>query len=245
MSIEKLTAEQEALIPLYQQKWRAIAISTEPINHQTATEAIKLTYAVIGLSEPEIIFCNNPYAAINIIIPSHMGNPMSKQLHSKIKIQPVMQLQSQLDRWLCWELDKQLTTPLRSQLHREKFELGRQLGWQLEKQLPKQLRVKVDNCIQLEHWVCTGSLLDFGISVLNCNYDQKKWEVFQLLVKSCGWIYPFKKVCIVCERPIRFSYYNSKRRPRGDGKIAIQFADGFSLVYANQGVKLIEKYILD
>jgi hypothetical protein len=39
--IERLTPEQEALLPEYRDKWRKIALSTEPIDRQQATEAIK------------------------------------------------------------------------------------------------------------------------------------------------------------------------------------------------------------
>ena len=37
--IEKLTPEQEALIPVYREKWKAIALSTEPIDRQEASLA--------------------------------------------------------------------------------------------------------------------------------------------------------------------------------------------------------------
>ena len=61
INIDKLTPEQEALIPVYQEKWRSIALSTEPIDRQKATEAVKKAYALIGLSEPEILFYDSPY----------------------------------------------------------------------------------------------------------------------------------------------------------------------------------------
>ena len=54
--IEKLTPEQEALIPVYQEKWSAFVLSTEPIDRQKATVAVKAAYVVIGLEEPEILF---------------------------------------------------------------------------------------------------------------------------------------------------------------------------------------------
>ncbi|MBD1831252.1 hypothetical protein H6F61_00825 [Cyanobacteria bacterium FACHB-472] len=60
--IEKLTPEQEALIPVYREKWRKIAILTEPIDREKAAEAVKNAYALIGLFEPEILFYDSPYA---------------------------------------------------------------------------------------------------------------------------------------------------------------------------------------
>lgn len=62
--LEKLTPEQEALIPVYRDKWKAIALSTEPINRQKATEAVKAAYAALGYEEPEILVCDSPYPAL-------------------------------------------------------------------------------------------------------------------------------------------------------------------------------------
>ncbi|MEH1928546.1 hypothetical protein [Nostoc sp.] len=61
---EKLTPEQEALIPVYRQKWRAIALSTERIDREKASEAVKATYVLIGIEEPEIVFYDSPNAAL-------------------------------------------------------------------------------------------------------------------------------------------------------------------------------------
>lgn len=54
--IEQLTPEQEALISVYREKWLQIALSTEPIKPQKATEVLKTAYAAIGKQEPEILF---------------------------------------------------------------------------------------------------------------------------------------------------------------------------------------------
>ncbi|MEH1857796.1 MAG: hypothetical protein V7L21_07330 [Nostoc sp.] len=62
--IEKLTPEQEALIPVYREKWRAIALSTERIDREKAAEAVKATYVFISMEEPEIVFFDSPNAAL-------------------------------------------------------------------------------------------------------------------------------------------------------------------------------------
>ncbi|MBD0345728.1 MAG: hypothetical protein ICV55_07910 [Coleofasciculus sp. C3-bin4] len=54
--VTKLTPEQEALIPVYREKWRAIALSTEPIERQEASATVKAAYAAIDKQEPEILF---------------------------------------------------------------------------------------------------------------------------------------------------------------------------------------------
>ncbi|AVH72778.1 hypothetical protein NLP_4346 [Nostoc sp. 'Lobaria pulmonaria (5183) cyanobiont'] len=65
--IEKLTPEQEALIPVYREKWRAIALSTERIDREKAAESVKVVYAAFGVEVPEIVFCDSPYAAFSEI----------------------------------------------------------------------------------------------------------------------------------------------------------------------------------
>ncbi len=62
--IHFLTPEQEALIPEYQQKWRDVYLSTEPLDRDRASAAVKQAYRVIGKDEPEIIFCSSPSAAL-------------------------------------------------------------------------------------------------------------------------------------------------------------------------------------
>ncbi|GET41997.1 hypothetical protein MiSe_68110 [Microseira wollei NIES-4236] len=62
----------------------------------------------------------------------------------------------------------------------------------------------------------------------------------QSLVKECGQIYAYKKICLVCDRP-RIVSLDNQQRLHAEGATAIQFADGFS-VYAYHDVRLPEKY---
>lgn len=59
--ITEMTSEQEALIPFYREKWRNIALSTERIDRERASEVIQRAYALLGKQSPRIIFCDSPY----------------------------------------------------------------------------------------------------------------------------------------------------------------------------------------
>jgi hypothetical protein len=97
------------------------------------------------------------------------------------------------------------------------------------------------NCIQPVLWAAYGSFLDFCISVLNLPHSYgRNWIVFQSIVRDCGLIYPYDKVCIVCEKPIALSV-DSNHRLHAEGTPAVQFADGVS-IYAYHGVILPEWY---
>ena len=62
--IAELTPEQEALLPVYLEKWRKIAFSTEPLACQKAEAAVKAAYALMGTKEPAMISGSSTYAAI-------------------------------------------------------------------------------------------------------------------------------------------------------------------------------------
>ncbi len=49
--IHFLTPEQEALIPEYQEKWKRIYLSTQPIERNRAKAAVQGAYAVMGKAE--------------------------------------------------------------------------------------------------------------------------------------------------------------------------------------------------
>jgi len=259
--VKKLTPAQEAQIPVYQEKWRAISLSTGPIARSQAAETIKAGYCAIGKKAPEIIFVDRPYEAANIIA-SHADKPRShlrSQLESKLRSelekqllsclrgqlesQLKRQLQNQLENELYTELQSQLWSPLREHLA---MEIGSKLPIDAIGQRARYLQYanlnkQLDNCIQPELWAGGGSLLDFCISVLNCAHSYGKiWTIFQSLVNSCGWIFPYDKVCLVCEKPIVLSA-DSNRRLHAEAAPAVQFADGFS-IYAYHGVILPEWY---
>lgn len=240
--IEKLTSEQESLIPVYQEKWRGIALSTERIDRQKAKEAVRAAYTPIGLKEPEIIFFDSPYAALNTVIRSPLRSQLGSQLPSQMELTLESQLGSQLESEVWSQLERELSSQLGSPLERE---LWSQLESQLESELDSELDSELWSqlfyyCISSEFSACDGSWFDFCISVLNCAHDQKLWLAYQSVVKYCGWIFPFENICLVCERPIKLSF-DSEQRLHAEGEPAIQFADGYSL-YSYHGVTLPEKY---
>ncbi len=84
---------------------------------------------------------------------------------------------------------------------------------------------------------------EFFISKLGVTLDQKAQELLRCkkqLLEHCGWIFPFKKICVICDRPLHLRF-DSENLPHAEGEPAIAFADGYSL-YFHHGVKLPEQY---
>lgn len=66
--IKSLTPEQEALFPVYREKWRNIGLSTEPVDLEKAKQAAILAYECAGLPAPTQFFLvDSPVAAIKFI----------------------------------------------------------------------------------------------------------------------------------------------------------------------------------
>jgi hypothetical protein len=65
--IDQLSPEHEALIPEFVERWKKIALSTDPIDQNRATAAINLLYTCAGLQPPqEIVFLPGPTAGVDM-----------------------------------------------------------------------------------------------------------------------------------------------------------------------------------
>lgn len=244
-AIDRLTPEQEALIPVYREKWRAIALSTEPIDRQKATEAVTAAYALLGKKPPLILFSDSPYASFHPTFSQMESLFWNDPWHDHWNdpwCEPKGQLDSQLGRQLTTLLGKhhlksQLVRTLDRQLLNPEIE---ELTMQLMRQLKSQLAYQHTTYSPLKSLAYLGTLFDFYISVLNCHYNKKKWSIYQSLAKYCGWIVPFKRVCFICDRPTVLSFDN-QHRLHALGSPAVLFKDGFK-VYAVNGVRVPEFY---
>lgn len=66
--ITELTKEQEALLPVYAEKWTKIGLSTEPLDFEAAKEAARKVYRLAGVKEPTQFYkAKSPMDAIRII----------------------------------------------------------------------------------------------------------------------------------------------------------------------------------
>lgn len=42
--------------------------------------------------------------------------------------------------------------------------------------------------------------IDYLNGVLNCSLDLNKWNIFYELITTCGWLFPYQKIALVCDR---------------------------------------------
>jgi hypothetical protein len=218
VKITELTPQQAALIPEYRQTWHRRLLSTQPIDRQAAAAAINAAYAAVHLPKPEIQFFDSPCAALNQL--GKMGRALPQI--------------AELEHQLWYKLWDQLAFPLGNQV-------GSQLGVQLWYRLGNQLEHQLQRSLGVQLSIFThSSFFDFCTSVLRCAHRPKMLQVFQELALHCGWFYPFERVCLVCDRPIRLSL-DPEDRLHAEAEPAIQYADGYSL-YSHHGITLPSSY---
>lgn len=77
---------------------------------------------------------------------------------------------------------------------------------------------------------------DFCREVLHCHHTPSQERALHDLMQKCSFILPFEKVCVVCDRPVKFSL-DLKNRLHALNEPALQFADG-SCLYFHRGLKI-------
>lgn len=170
--IEKLTPEQEALIPVYREKWRAIALSTEPINRQKATEAVKTAYAAIGKQEPAIVFVDSPFSALRHVaslFPEQLKDEPCNELDSAIFSKCIeLRDRSAYEFWN--ELERRLWAlhwkdPMTTQTAKVSWrsELWNQLNQRLDSQLSEQLESLLVEQLERQLWQQLDEHLVLGL----------------------------------------------------------------------------------
>jgi hypothetical protein len=241
--ISELTPEQEALILVYREKWRKIALSTERIDREKAIEAVKTVYNVFGSQEPEFICIQSP-------------DELLREIGSKLKtIDFLFRAKPPLGFRLFIELSEAIINQVKGEAKEVLFRqfsantdlINTQINFSIEAQVKSQLENKYPFLVGNYHKIFSlisrvglAARVDFAYAVLNCVPNEKKWAAFQDMVKYSGWINMLEKVCIICDRPIHL-HFDNQNRLHAEGEAAIQFADGYSL-YSYHGVTLPEKY---
>ncbi|MEG5032177.1 leucine-rich repeat domain-containing protein [Microcoleus sp. AT3-D2] len=233
---------------------KRLTLSTRPIDGQKATEAIKVAYAAIGLEEPSVIICSSPrdvcLQIFNLLkgddsqnCSDEYSNRLGKNLDQRW-MSPVGEFASP-GLWK-YELDSMTIEPeadrtLSSLIYElvESYVRSAQTMWNLFS----------NNLFDLNFFETPTTLFkeiyltQWYISSLGVNLSQKAQEILRSqkqLFEHCGFIFPFEKICAVCDRP-RHLRFDSQKRWHAEGEPAIEFADGWNFYYYH-GVRLPEKY---
>ncbi|MBD1930799.1 MULTISPECIES: leucine-rich repeat domain-containing protein [Cyanophyceae] len=233
------------------------ALFTKPIDFQEAKNAIKSAYATIGKEEPEVLFYRSPHAGCTQLFNLlKLDNTPEEQTFGKQKslivwgetlsesLQRILEALSCQALWKC----------IRSEIAPEQTAGDKEAWWELAELIdnsPELIGADFRYFFIYDIEPLTPTEIfkqiyatEFYVSSLGVTLDQKTQEAFDCLnqlFEHCGLIFPFEKVCVVCDRPTKISL-DSQNLLHAEGEPAIQFADGWHTGYYYHGVKLPEKY---
>ncbi|MEG3923500.1 hypothetical protein QUA08_03570 [Microcoleus sp. T3B2] len=238
---------------------KRLTLSTRPIDAQKATEAVKVAYAAIDLEEPEVIICSSPRDAYLQIFNLPKGdhspncsdewdsNRLGEKLDWKwISVSP--SIVGEFASPAVWEYELRSMT-----IEFEADSILSSLMYQFVDEYERFQRTRrsvfSDHFLSRKYHETPTNLFkkiyltELYISSLGVNISQKAQEIHHCqkqLFEHCGWIFPFEKICAVCDRP-RHLRFDSQNRLHAQGEPAIEFADGWNFYYYH-GVRLPENY---
>jgi hypothetical protein len=229
----KISAKNRKRAADYQKKWWNIAVSTQPIIQADAYKAVQNIYEFLKLEHCEVLFVKSPYQALQIIKEDNINSLKNFIKLDLIGIELVFDLASQTGE----DLGKEIFEIFQEFEEVDKFDItieeALRIFFDTKNRVNLNYNKFISKCLKPEARCETFCIIDFCTSILNYSVDLERWNSFQELIKSCGWIFPFENVCLVCDRPITLSFDNEGRL-HAEKKPAIEFSDGFS-IYIDRG----------
>lgn len=163
------------------------------------------------------------------------GFPLYQELGTKLCYILYSKVEKQVQDDLLSQLEEQLEDRRAGDIFVGIFKyepmhfISRQLSRHLTNRMSKKfnlLKFLPEYFVLREYQIAATKCVDFCISVLDCDIESDIWEVFKSVLTECGWIYPFEKICFICERPIEI--YFDPVSFQTQKKLAIKFSDGYN-----------------
>jgi len=257
---EKLTKEQEAQIPIYKKKWFDIGSSCEPADRKTAEEAISKMYKIIGKDCPKFIWVESPAVGCLVLhkmkkkssLGDSLGDSLRDSLWDSLRDSLWDSLRDSLGDSLEGSLRDSLGGSLWGSLRDSLWgslrdSLGDSLGDSLWGSLRNSLWGSLEGSLrgqECAYWVCFYQYCSEIVNVKYREQDQENLNVWDSLVKSMGWWFPYEGTCICCERPKTIHWETNRANPRlhCENGPALEYRDGYK-VYCWHGLRVKEELI--
>jgi hypothetical protein len=210
MRIEKLTPEQEILKNEYYKNYLSYGTCTKEADWKKAISCVEKIYQLNNKKKPIITLVASPLVAETLLNVYKLdeNNSAVNKINDRYKID--IRTDNGLD-----ELTNILNTSYKESLY-------------ILKLLDNKKNFYTNYWGQQDgYWI---ALYKFGqeIGVKYDNNHQIFLDIFNDLCMSCGWLYFFEKVCIICDRP-KVLRLNENKVLHCDGSHALEFRDGFKL----------------
>ena len=222
--IETLTSDQEALIPVWREQFRAEALRTDSINKDWAKQSVISLYESVGLNAPRfVLFAQSPW--------------QGQMMRAFLKLSEKDQLGGQLGDQLRNQLGGQLVDQLWGQLVDQ---LWGQLGDQLRDQVKDYDGIWFAGAWD-GYWLSYYKFAN-NIGVRLTKMQQTWLDAYLKYSRQCGVSFLYPNVAIICDRPSKISF-DEDRRLHSEIGAALEWRDGYTLC-AWHGIRIPDEWIL-
>ena len=228
--IERLTPEQEAMLPVTRDKWLTIGLSTEPGDHAVAEQAIRDAYHVAGLEPPSLVlWLSSPLHGA--VAGAMLASEPKKfaQVRAQVGDQVGAQVRAQVGDQVWDQVGAQVGAQVRDQVWDQVWDqvgdqVWDQVGAQVRDQVGAQVRAQVRDQVWDQVWAQVGAQVraQVGAQVYRAGYglhDAAWLSFYEFFLSQCGleacakllplmqlaqhsgWWWSFKSVCIATEKP--------------------------------------------
>ncbi len=252
--IEKLTPEQEALIPIIRDEWIQIALDTSPTDKQKAEAAINLTYQEYGYKPPKkILWFDNPLSEVIWIASNRINlgeyfqanyvpdvcsynipeNILNNAINAHFDIAIKQLIYEKVFYQVKFALEnfcESLEEVIGEYFPYNKYDIDD------EKEL-KFIEENIYDCQQgIWEFHYFAYFAYFNVIAVNSSKFNRWWNI----AKECGsWWRFFENVAIVTPKPSQIHLDNDDLL-NAEGKPAVNY-EGFK-IYAHHGIIIPEKY---
>jgi len=241
--IENLTPEQEALLPVYRDKWLKIGLSTEPLDFEKAKKAAVVAYKKAGLSPPgRFAHCQSPLSgAIMAAILKDKRDSVRASFRSSIWDSVWDSVGASVwasVRDSVWDsvrasVRASIWDSVWDSVGASIWDSVRASGWA---SVWDSVWDSVYGCHDA-HWL--GFYNYFGEAL---GVDTSKLNGLMELAKHCGWWIPYENACILQDRPSEI-HWDEQNRLHNEAGQAIAYRDGWG-IYLWHGVRVPEYVIM-
>jgi hypothetical protein len=247
--LDSIDSESALLLPAYIDKWQNLTLSTQPIDLVQAKTAVENAYIEIEQEKPAVLLFPSPFAVLPFLIDLQLSGQCVQPLtflttlyfdpyfKEMFKVHYLIRQTELYAQYFWWELIRsnlnhiyhhQLRRKINTQFQGDHMLIQQHVGLLREELFP--LNCYGNYCSgKIELW---SGAIDFCITVLGHGNSQQ-WQLIESLIQSCGWIFPYSGLALVCARPTKVSVdmYGSLH---AESEPALQYADGYSF-YAFHG----------
>ena len=250
--ITSLTSEQKAAFPRYVAEWTAHGLCTQPADRSMAARAIAMMYSRAGLNVPKIIWADSPLSGALVVHVLKNNNSIGDNVKGgvwgnvgynvRFNVRASVRTSAGVSVWnSVWS---NIGAIVRANV---RASVGNNVRDSVEDNVRASVKDNVWNSIWASVWGQheAGWLAFYRYFRDECGLvnETKALSGLWLLCRSCGWIYPYKNVCIATERPAVCAVDDSGLLHGAAGP-AISYPDGFS-VHAWHGTRVPAHWIED